>query len=239
MKKFTAFFLSLVALLPVSCQKSTPLTVTPTSMTLYAEGTEQITATPAEGVTYTSSDEFYATVSETGLVTANKVGQTDIRVSSDNGMATIPVLVLPKYDLYPNLESLINAPVSRMEEVLGRDYTRDTSSSGETMYTYAYYNTYTTGILCSFENGVCTSIGVVVQTSHLTKFVNYLAERYSVAGMLNDYYFFLDHDRKVVVTMTLYNSSYMMAVYMPHDGTKSSGHDFEAAAGRFRSVELR
>lgn len=214
MKRIIPISCALFALLLSSCQKSTPLTVDPSEIVLYSEGTKQITANPSDGVTFTSEDEFYAKVDANGLVTANRVGKTNIRVSSDNGTATIPVTVMSKYSLYPELEPIVNSPVSTMTKILGSNYQQGTSSKGETTYTYANYNSYTTGIVATFSNGVCSYIGVVIPTSNLTMFVDYLLERYAVAGMQNDYYFFLDHDKKVVITMTLYNLNYMMALYM-------------------------
>ncbi len=75
----TIFLLAIVA---IACQKqSTALTVEPSEVLLYSGGTTQLTAEPAEGVTYSSKDEFYAEVDASGLVTGNKVGETDIVAS--------------------------------------------------------------------------------------------------------------------------------------------------------------
>ena len=52
----TIFLLAIVA---IACQKqSTALTVEPSEVLLYSGGTKQLTAEPAEGVTYSSKDEF-------------------------------------------------------------------------------------------------------------------------------------------------------------------------------------
>lgn len=238
MKKVLFVLSAACALMMSSCQKSTPLTVDPSEIVLYSEGTKQITANPSDGVTFTSEDEFYATVDANGLVTANKVGNTNIKVTSSNGMATIPVTVMSKYSLYPELEPIVNAPVSTMTKILGSNYQQGTSSKGETTYTYANFNSYTTGIIATFSNGVCSNIGVVIPTSNMTMFVNYLKERYTVAGMQNDYYFFLDHDKKVVITMTLYNLSYMMAIYMPYTSSKSGEFNFEEIAEQYRQINF-
>ena len=90
----TIFLLAIVA---IACQKqSTALTVEPSEVLLYSGDTKQLTAEPAEGVTYSSKDEFYAEVDASGLVTGNKVGETDIVASSSNGAATIPVTIMPQ-----------------------------------------------------------------------------------------------------------------------------------------------
>lgn len=237
MKKLFSISICLCALVLASCEKASQLSVEPSSISLYTEGTKQLNVTPSKGVTYDSVDDFYASVSNTGLVTANKVGKTYIRVTSKSSSTSIPVTVMPKYTLYPEVESLVGQSVSKMTSVLGTNYKQGTTSSGETSYTYANYNTYAYGIVCTFKNGVCTSVGTIVSTTHLSKFCDYLIERYYVAGMQNDYYFFLDHDKKVVITMTLYNAYYMMAIYMPYTSSKAAA-DTESVAEVLRQIEF-
>ena len=111
--KQTLFALLGLAIISTSCQKdATPLSVTPESISMYTEMTKQITATPSEGVTYESVDPFYADVNESGLVTANKVGKTNITVKSPNGVKSVPVTVMPKYTLYDDLTPYVNASLS-------------------------------------------------------------------------------------------------------------------------------
>ncbi len=235
--KFTA--ICLLAITAIACQKkSTPLTVDPSSIIVYSGGKQQLTANPAEGVTYTSKDEFYAEVDANGLVTGNKVGGTEIVASSDNGTVTIPVTVMPEYSLYPDLTPLINSSLSAMTDLLGSNYQTGTSKTGETTYMYMNYNTYTAAIMASVSNGICTQLCTVISTSYLTKFTNYLLERYAVAGMQNDYYLFLNHDKNVLITMGLYNTKYMMAVYSAYTGTKSDEIDINAILERYRDLGL-
>lgn len=210
----------------ISCQKhSTPLTVEPSSISVYSGGTKQLLSHPAEGVTYSSADKYYAEVDENGLVTGNKVGNTNIIASSGNGTVTIPVTIMSQYSLYPELDPIVNSSKATMTNILGTDFTESTSDKGETVYTYKNYNTFTSGIVAIFVNGVCDNIGVLISTSHLTKFVSHLKERYIIAGMQNDCYFFLNHDKNVVITMALYNSRYMIALYTPYKGTRTGEKD--------------
>lgn len=236
MKRIFAIALCVVAM--ASCQKSTPLTVSPDSITVYSEGTAQLSATPADGVTYSVKDDFYAKVDANGLVTGKKVGKTEVTVSSGNGLVNVPVTVLSKYTLYPELESLIGASTSKVTSVLGSNYKESTNSKGQKTYTYTNYNTFTFGIVVTFNGSTCSDIGVVISTTYLTQFVNYLKERYTVAGMQNDYYFFLDHDEKVVITMTLYNVNYMMAIYMPYTSSKAGEMDFSEIEETYRNLAI-
>ncbi len=239
MKTLKLSIFCLLAISAIACQKkSTPLTVEPSAVVLYSEGKEQLTANPAEGVTYTSKDDFYAEVDANGLVTANKVGATEIVASSSNGTVRIPVGVLPAYVLYPELTQLVNSSLSAMTNLLGTNYERSTSEKGEPIYLYRDYNVYTAGIIASFSNGTCTGLCSIISTSYLTQFTKYLLERYTVAGKQNDYYFFLNHDKTVVIGMTLYNIKYMMAIYAPYTGTKSDQIDMDSIVERFRSLGL-
>lgn len=205
-----------MTLFVLSCEKSTPLTVEPSEIVLYTDGTQQINAEPSDGVKYTSDDDYYASVDANGLVTANKVGKTNIRVSSSNGDATIPVVILPKYSLYPELDPVINSPVSTLKNVLGSNYSSSYSSTGELLYSYENYNTYTTEIIATISNNKCTGVGVLVPTSNMSMLIKYLTERYTIAGMLNDYYLFMNHDENVVISLTLYNISFLMVMYLPY-----------------------
>lgn len=219
--RFSAICILSIAVVAIACQKQTnSLSVEPSSVVLYSGWTKQLTAQPSEGVTYTSSDEFYAEVDEDGLVTANKVGATTIIASSGNGTVKIPVAVLSQYTLYPDLDQIINTSATEMTEILGSNYTKKVED-GKTTYTYMNYNTYTTGIIAVFENEVCNSIVVLVPSTYATKLAKYLVERYSVVAMQNDIYGMLNHDMDVMIVLGEYNYKYMMVGYAPYSNSKS------------------
>lgn len=219
MNKLIPFALMGAALISAGCQKeATPLTVSPESVTLYSEGTAQITASPVDDVTYTSQDDFYAEVNETGLITANKVGQTNITVSSPNGVKSIPVTVIPKYTLYEDLTPYVGVPLSTITAKFGTDYTTATNKSGSVTYTFKAPTSYVAGIGFIIENGKCTSIMAAVSTKYTSMLTKYLIERYNIVGMQNDYYFFLNHDKNVTITYTVYSYSALMVLYTPYTG---------------------
>ena len=84
------------------------MTVSPSEITLYAEGTKTIT-TNASNTTFSSKDEYYAVVDETGIVTANKVGKTAITVSGNGQTKEVPVTIVPQYDLNQTLMFLLES----------------------------------------------------------------------------------------------------------------------------------
>lgn len=204
-----------------SCQKeSTPLTVSPDSITLYTEGTKQISATPSEGVSFNVADEFYAKVDESGLVTAKKVGSTDITVSSANGVKTVPVTILPKYTLYEDLTPYIGASISTITSKFGSGYTTSQNTDGSTTYTYKNYNKYTAGLGFKITNGICESAMVAASTTYTSMLTDYLIERYYAVGMQNDIFFFLDHDKKVAIAFTVYSYSTLSVMYYPYNSSE-------------------
>lgn len=217
MNKLISFALMGAALVSAGCQKeATPLTVSPESVTLYCDGTAQITASPAEGVTYTSDDTFYATVDDTGLITAEKVGQTKIIVSSSNGVKSIPVTVMPQYTLYEDLTPYIGASLNTITAKYGTNYTTATNKDGSVTYTFKDPTSYVAGLGFNMEGGKCASAMVAVSTKYLSMLTKYLLERYSVIGMQNDYYFFLNHDKNVTITYTLYSLDALLVLYTPY-----------------------
>lgn len=175
----------------------------------------------SDGVTYKSEDEFYATVDASGLVKGEKVGETNIVVSSDNGVKRIPIEVMPKYTLYPDLDQYIGASQSVISSNFGSTYKQSTASSGNIMWTYVSYNSYAS-LIFSFKDGKVDAALAAVSTLNTTMLTKSLIERYAVAGTQNDYYFFLNHDKDVIVALNVYSASLLAVTYMPYTSTKSS-----------------
>lgn len=231
------------ALLPMlfGCQKEAAnLTVSPSEISMYAEGTKEIT-TNASDATFKSMDEYYAEVDSKGLVTANKVGNTEITVSGNGQVKKVPVTIIPQYNLYPDLDVLIGKSKSDVTKLLGTNYKSSTTSSGQEMWTYASYNSYTAGLGFTFKsNGTVEYAMAAISTSYTSMLTKALIERYTVAGMLNDYYFFLNHGKKVVIGLTVYSANILAVMYMEYSGSKSVGIDesfFESMKAEMPVIE--
>lgn len=230
MKRIVLLSFCVMALL--GCEKESPkLSVTPTDITLYSEGTKQIT-TNATDATFTITDDFYASVEANGMVTANKVGQTNILVNSSYGSTTIPVTVMPQYVLYPDVDELIGKNLSEVITVMGSNYETSTSDDGDKNYMYMNPTSYCEMIGFTFSGNTCKSIAIFVPTKYTTQITKALIERYTVAGMQNDYYFFLNHDEDVTIALTVYSASYIGVAYMARTKSKGEG-DFVIPTSRF------
>ena len=221
MNKGILLCLCSLSLFLLGCEKmGKKLEVNPSEISIYSEGTAHLT-TNVEDALFSSKDEFYASVDAAGLVKGKKVGKTEIAVSSKSGSASIPVTIMPQYSLYPDLDGLIGKGLSDITKVMGSDYTSSTTSSGDKMYTYKHPTTYAAAIGFTLTGGVCSNIIVAVSTSYTTKITKHLLERYAVAGMQNDYYFFLNHDKNVVIGMTVYSASLIAVMYIKNTSTKA------------------
>ncbi len=223
MKANRVFLLLGLSSLILACSKEDgkELEVTPDSIALYADGTRQLT-TNVDDATFTSDDDFYAKVDETGLVTANKVGGTMITISSSIGSVKVPVVVLNQYSLYPDVDALIGQGTSEMTNLLGNDYETFNSSDGSVNYGYRNPTKYAELILVSMKSGKCEYVAVLVPTSNTSMLTKHIKERYAFAGMQNDNYFFLNHDENVLIGLTVYSTSYLIVLYIPYTSSSKS-----------------
>ena len=221
MKKI-AFFTLFGALVLAGCTKDgKKLEVTPDSITVYADGTKQL-STNVDDATFSSSDEYYATVSETGLVTGEKVGETEIVVSSSSGTVKVPITIMHQYSLYPDVDGLVGKTLSDITKVMGSNYESSTSSSGEMTYLYRNPTSYVDAIMFMMKGSVVETIGVLVPTTNTSMIAKHLIERYTVAGMQNDMYFFLNHGKQTAIAMQVYSVKYIIVMYLANTSSKST-----------------
>jgi len=183
------------------------LTVSPDKINCYSQSTQQLTSNMSD-VTYSAEDEYYATVSESGLVTGEKVGSTNIIVTAENQSVKVPIKILPKYDLYPDVASLIGCQLSKITDVFGADY--------EGKNSYISYNEptqYTETIMFKIENNICTSCFVLVPISYLSMLTSYIQERYTKTGTLNNNIYFYNHNKEVLISVSVYSLKYYSVFY--------------------------
>ncbi|MCR5513488.1 MAG: Ig-like domain-containing protein [Prevotella sp.] len=204
----------------------TTLSVNPSSVSLYYEGTQQLSAS---GVTsWSSENEFVAKVDAKGLVTANHVGSTNILASNGNAMGRCAVTVKPKYNCYDT--PLLNWGASASAISAAETHTASSSSSS-TSLGYGYTNgSVTSVVLYMFENNALKSVGVLASYSNYAQIALYLLERYQPIAKDDDgnYYFIDSMDTKTannviaLSTTTVSNSKMTMVLYMPNSQKASA-----------------
>lgn len=219
--KRIAFFTLFGAIVLAGCTKEEKkLEVTPNSITVYTDRTAQLT-TNVDDAAFSSSDEYYATVSENGLVTGEKVGETEIVVSSSRGTVKVPITIMSQYSLYPDVDGLVGKTLSDITKVMGSNYESSTSTSGEITYLYRNPTSYVDAIMFIMKGSVVETIGVLVPTTNTSMITKHLIERYTVAGMQNDMYFFLNHGKTTTIAMQVYSTKYIIVMYLASTASKS------------------
>ncbi|SEF97184.1 Ig-like domain (group 2) [Xylanibacter ruminicola] len=228
--RFTGFILiSIVSCSFLSCSSDSdenPLIVTPASISMHYEDTQQL---QAEGATsWLSSDEFVAKVSSTGLVTANHVGKTEIIVSNGKKNTTCEVTVTPEYNLYDDPILQWGASMSTIQS-LETHKKLSSSSSDVISYDYSFGNN-PCAMGYSFENGKLKAVMAMLDYSLYLKTGYYLLERYQPAAETDDYDFLfvdaLSKDKcKTAVYFTTQKSgrnTYTVIMYMDFSKLSSS-----------------
>jgi len=96
-------FIATLIIVLNSCDKDDKdlISLSVSEKTLNFEDEYQIEATSNSVITYTVENEYHAEVSETGLVTARFVGETNILLENAEDNKTFKVIVEPIYNLYP------------------------------------------------------------------------------------------------------------------------------------------
>lgn len=205
-----------------SCTKEKTITLSDTSITLHHGETHQIPAQCDNPITYTSANEYHAKVSSTGLITAQYVGSTTIRLSSDDDTKNFNVTVAPQSNLYPEPNIRMGATRSSVISSLGTpDYT-DANSIG-----YTSYSTNASFLIVLFDNSNCVkSYAVVVGTSHTNSLRTFLGERYVYVGTSGGTTFYRNgltpSSSTLAIGMEVYDLSYWMVAYLPYNGKENN-----------------
>lgn len=227
---FTGFIMLTIASFWLqSCSKDDseePLIVTPASISMHYEDTQQLSA---EGATsWLSNDEFVAKVNSSGLITANHVGTTEIIVSNGKKNATCSVTVTPEYYLYD--DPILNWGASKAE-IESAEKHKKVSSSNSDMLTFDYsFGSNACVMGYSFENGKLKNIMAMFDYSLYLRAGYYLLERYQPIAAGNDYdYVLIDALKKekckTIVYFAAYKSgktTYTTIMYSDYSSIKSA-----------------
>ncbi len=92
--------LFLVFFLTNCCNEGYIFLKTPDDITLYTGEMFQVEATSNQVIYFESEDDFTASVLADGLIRANHVGETEIRLMNSNDLIEVRVNVAPRYRLY-------------------------------------------------------------------------------------------------------------------------------------------
>lgn len=205
--------IALICLSLCSCDSdlfdTTPLSVSPTSLTLYVGDTYQLTVNKTKNITYTPLDPWYASVGNSGLVTAKKLGKTKIIVSDDYNTEYVSVEVKSTYQLYPDMDYYIGKKFDAFDGAFGNF---DDTSSTDDYITFWYDHRTKYDISFGFifkkgdEFGTIQAVTIYIPVTYENQMETYLWDRYICPETLNDVYYFYNHDKDVGIKLE-YKSS--------------------------------
>jgi len=227
MKRTISIFATLcLALAGCSKSDSDPgISFNVSSLSLYADQTHQLFQSSSD-VNVTSSNDFAATVSKRGLVTAKHVGSATISA----GSSTCQVTIKPRYTPYPDPYTTWGASKSTVKAKLGTPYSETTTG-------LVYQISSTTIAAYQFENDKLTGVGVAVSTAYTSQISSALVERYVMINANPSANFgdiiamYINANSleaaTVVVGIELVNINAFLIIYIPNTApTSRSSYDY-------------
>jgi len=212
----------------ISCEESEPkpqeLEVSTTKISLNSGYSENIVSISDFDILYESENDFHASVSNLGKVTAVKVGNTTVKVSSNGKSINVLVEVIPLYTTYPTPIIDWNKTRSSIISANGQP----DAESGDVIG-YEDYSTKAPMVMYMFDsNGKLESTAVMVRSAYSSELGSYIAERYQFVGEQDGIIVSADalepSKMEMAVAVSLYDLNYWMVMYMPYSssGLKSS-----------------
>lgn len=207
-----------------SCKKDSEpdlITLSTTKKALYSQDEFQIDATSKGKITYLSEDDYVAEVTETGLVTANYVGKTNIKITNGEDSKKVEISVVPKSYLYPEPDVYFGESKQSVINKLGKSYVESDNIIGYSDYSYSAPK-----IMFSFDSSdKLESYYIMVKSAYSSELAEFLLERYKIISNKGGDYMFMNSlttsGATKIVNLSLYNLSYWMVTYIPNT-TKSS-----------------
>lgn len=229
--KILLLFVLLCTTVLSSCKKDEDQTIqvsTKSPVVLNYEQTANIDAVSTQPISYNSENEFHAKVSSTGVITARRVGETQINLTNGSDLKSIQVVVEPKFNLYKTPSTEWGTTKSQIKAQYGKP-------DSETANGVGYSNYSSTAPIVAFifnSNDRLISSAVMVKTTYASTLADFLIERYLpidvntteyTAAFVNG----LSVEKiTTIVGFSVYNLNYLMVVYIDalYDSkTKSSG----------------
>lgn len=216
-----------------SCSKddsaNTSISLKSVEKNLFCGETYQIEAASTSEITYTSENEYNATVSSSGLVTARFIGETNVTLTNGNDSKKIKIVVNPHYSLYP--DPCLNFGISKSEIIAKYGTKFEEKDNG---ICYSNYSIAAPLVMYFFDtNNKLKSTFVAVKTAYSSDLGAFLAERYMLADKGNRIFINSTDPKKatMLIGASLQNTSYWLVVYGPYT-SKSNTSTLRSSVNR-------
>lgn len=220
----------LLALLPMvlltSCSeedKAVKLFLDKSEISLYYEDEVRLMASDLErNVTWSSENEFVATVSGNGVVEGRHVGKTFIIASNGSETARCAVEVKPKYNTF--VEPILDFGASKYE--IKAKERRVLVSEDDTSLIYEDSKE-GVHVIYMFENGKMKGVGFGLSYIYVNAITDFLLERYAPVNVDMDDGMFLfvngyGNEWTMSVALKVESGGMLLVLYMPNSGTTKS-----------------
>jgi hypothetical protein len=225
MKRIYFVLVAVLSLVLAGCSKEDApdvISLKVSEKTLYFEDEYQIEATSKAAITYSVENEYHAKVSETGLITAGRVGETNILLSNGEDSKTFKLIVKPKSNLYPEPNVKLGDSKSSVIAKFGTPY-----SETSTVILYMDYSNAAPIIMFSFDtSNKLTGYAIMVKSTYSSMLADFLLERYLAVSEKDGLFLFINGLNTNAATMAigleLYNISYWQVTYIPNTSSTKS-----------------
>ena len=226
MRKLSFVLMAVIAISLMGCKKEitiTPSSELPLTVTLHHGETYTIPATCNGSITYSSENSYVAEVNSSGVVTANYVGSTTIKLGSKDDNKEITVVVEPKSKLYPDPNISIGESKQSIFDRFGEPGVDLGIGIG-----YGEYSTKAPQLIVLFDDNKCVeSYYVMVKEGYSREIEPFLSERYkSILGSM--YINALELNKATMVVLpSLYenDSSYWQVQYTTNPSNSKNDMD--------------
>ncbi len=180
------------------------------------EATFNRTGYTPQNFMWESVDPEIASVNNFGLVTANRVGTTQVTVRTDDGQfsKSAEITVNPTNNLYR--EPFLQFKASR-NAVKGFE-TRTLEGEDDMLVVYRGENSSVRNVVYVFENEVFVSVGVLLRTTEaiVDQAIDFLDQRYKFEGEEDGFLIYSKDD--ILVGITIDEDLGLYAVYLDETG---------------------
>jgi len=234
---FKLVFIAILIITCNSCKKEDLITLNSTEKTLNYEDEFQIEAESNSLITYSVENEYHAEVSESGLVKARYVGETNIILQNAEDRKILKLIVEPRYHLYPEPNVYFGESRSSIISKFGWNF-----EETESAIAYENYSLSAPIIIFTFDDyDKLNGYAVMVNTAYSSTLADFLMERYLVAGIDNDVFYFINGlstaSATTAIMMELYNISYWMVLYIPYTSSNKI-LDMKKSCQKFEGSKL-
>ena len=160
----------------MSCSKedSNEISLSESSVTLHFGDEYQIVASSETDITYKVKDDYHATVTGTGFVTARYIGETDITLNNEEDTKVFKLTVAATKNLYPEPDVEYDMSKNSVIQKFGTP-----GATADDAIGYYNYSSKAPMLMFLFDsNDRLIAYGVLVEIGYASDLVEFLLERY-------------------------------------------------------------